>query len=89
MLDSELNMTCIDEQLALSIDAKPLMLLKKHSIKYLNRVVRANSRCVRITLTNLEDSERAYLDAWTIPNLSEGTRAISWANEKIKISHLN
>ena len=88
MLDSGSNTTCIDEELANELDAMPLTRLKNRSVKYLDRVVKVLTRCVRVTLTNLDNTECIIIDAWTIPKLSEGTRAVDWSNEKSHYDHL-
>ena len=88
MLDTGANVSCIDEELAKELGATHLTKLGKQYIKYLDRKVPVNSQMVRVTITNLEGNDRYTMDAWTIPNLSKGTRAVDWSEEKKKWKHL-
>jgi hypothetical protein len=88
MLDTGANVSCIDEDLANELGAQPLTPKGKQFIKYLDRKVPVNTQLVRVLITDLTRGARFNMDAWTIPNLSKGTRAVDWSNEKKVWPHL-
>ena len=88
MLDSGANVSCIDEELAKELGAQVLSHKGKQIIKYLDRKVPVNTQLVRILITDLSKEARFTMDAWTIPNLNKGTRAVDWSEEKKNWPHL-
>ena len=88
MLDTGSNVSCIDENLAKELGAQPLTPKGKQFIKYLDRKVPVETQMVRILITDLSKGARFTMDAWTIPNLSKGTRAVDWSDEKKRWPHL-
>jgi hypothetical protein len=88
MLDSGSEVTCIDENLAKEMKAKPLTEPKTQNLKYLDRKVSVVTQLVQISISSTVGDEIATVEAWTIPNLSKGLKAINWNEEKDKWSHL-
>ena len=88
MLDSGANVSCIDEDLAKEMEAQVLTTKGTQFIKYLDRKVPVTTQLVRILITDLAKEARFTIDAWTIPNLSKGTRAVDWSEEKKNWPHL-
>ena len=88
MLDSGSAISCIDEEASKRLGCKKLTRKTTKALRYLDRKVPIDTRCVEVILQNSDATVTETLICWTIPDLAVGTRVCNWAVQKDHFPHL-
>jgi hypothetical protein len=88
LLDSGASTSCIDADLAKSLNLKVLAGPEVRRMALLNKTTSQECFYVDITLTDINHTQQANIQAWTVKGLTQNSRAVDWSKKKDNFEHL-
>jgi hypothetical protein len=88
LLDSGASTSCIDADLAKSLNLKILDGPKTRRMALLNKTTSQQCCYVDLTLTDVDRTQQANIQAWTVQGLTQNSRAVDWSRKKEDFEHL-